>query len=86
MMYPDDEARKRVETLYTVWMRNLQQCSTENIAAKLASEHRQETAIRAAHYRDGAYNRCYRIRFGKGPDAIVRLPIMGCSPERKGRQ
>lgn len=30
-----------------------------------------------AHYKDGAYNRCYRITFRKGPDAIVRLPILG---------
>jgi hypothetical protein len=76
-MYPDDEARKRAETLYIVWTRNLRQCSTDRIAAKLASEHRQEVPVRAVHYRDGAYNRCYKISFRKGSEAIVRLPILG---------
>nr|ASK38719.1 putative phosphotransferase [Paecilomyces divaricatus] len=76
-MYPDDEARKRVDTMYIVWTRNLKQCLTERLAAMLAAKHRGGIPIEAVAYRDGAYNRCYRMTFREGPDAIVRLPILG---------
>lgn len=82
-MYPDDEACKKANTLYILWTRNLRQCSADRIAAKLAAQHRQEIPTKAIHCRDGAYNRCYRIIFQKGPDAIVRFPIMGRVALRK---
>lgn len=76
-MYPDEEARKRADIMYIVWTRNQKQYSTELLAAKLAARHRPGLPIKAIHYEDGAYNRCYRITFKEGSDAIVRLPLLG---------
>lgn len=76
-MYADDEACKRAGTMYIVWTRNMKQCSTERLAAKLAATHRQSIPIQTVLHKDGAYNRCYKITFKQGPEAIVRLPMLG---------
>ncbi|MCJ1406545.1 hypothetical protein MMC19_000611 [Ptychographa xylographoides] len=69
--------------MYIVWKRNLEKNSPETLAAKLAAKHRGTAPTEAMYYAEGAFNRCYRVKFEEAPDAIVRFPALGRVSFRK---
>ncbi|KAI9833951.1 MAG: hypothetical protein M1819_003460 [Sarea resinae] len=82
-MNQDSEACKASDTMYIVWKRNLEKHNPNGLAAKLAAKHRGGIPVEALFHSEGALNRCYRVKFQGGQDALVRLPILGRVAFRK---
>ncbi|WEW59710.1 hypothetical protein PRK78_005190 [Emydomyces testavorans] len=79
----DDLACNRHDTFFILWRRNLETYAPERLAAKLAISHCNRTAIDAQNLSEGSYNRCFRVKFDQGPDAVVRFTALGRSFFRK---
>ncbi|ODH26635.1 hypothetical protein ACO22_04512 [Paracoccidioides brasiliensis] len=76
-MYADGEALKHADMLYILWLRKLQLCLIEDLAAKVAARHCQDTPTKAVFYKEEANNRCYKVTFATGRNVVVRLPKLG---------
>lgn len=72
-------AMKEQEIIFRVWLRSLLQDEPEQIACRLAGEHRPGNGLTAVRWRTGGYNVTYRVTYDDGFQAIVRFAALGQS-------
>ncbi|KAK2812931.1 hypothetical protein FQN50_000952 [Emmonsiellopsis sp. PD_5] len=79
----DSKACDQSDSIFIVWMRHLDKYKSHELAARLAFQHLRREPVDATHLSQGSFNRCYRVKFRKGSDVVVRFPALGRSMFRR---
>ncbi|MCJ1255592.1 hypothetical protein MMC24_003409 [Lignoscripta atroalba] len=73
----DHIAEERSNNIFAAWLRNLTRKSPEELAGRLAAQHRPGTPTTAKFISNGAFNFCYRVTYQDGFRALVRFTALG---------
>lgn len=82
-MERDGAASQHRAAEFMVWTKYLIDNKTDLLAAKLAVEHCKKPPTASTFYKQGYFNRSYKVQLKDGPDVLVRFPVLGRSMFRR---